>query len=78
MKAFGLADENAAATMIEVSTPEAGPGEVPVRVRASSVNGYDVFVASGMARGASVPGHRQEGFRRRDRLGWRRSHSLRR
>jgi NADPH:quinone reductase-like Zn-dependent oxidoreductase len=50
MKAFGLADENAPAAVIEVPAPEPGPGEVRVRVRASSVNGYDVFVASGMAR----------------------------
>ena len=51
MKAFGLADESASAAVIEVPTPEPGPGEVRVRVHASSVNGYDVFVASGMARG---------------------------
>jgi NADPH:quinone reductase-like Zn-dependent oxidoreductase len=51
MKAFGLADESASAAVIEVPTPEPGPGEVRVRVLASSVNGYDAFVASGMARG---------------------------
>jgi len=51
MKAFGLADEGASAAVIEVPTPEPGPGEVRIGVRASSVNGYDVFVASGMARG---------------------------
>jgi NADPH:quinone reductase-like Zn-dependent oxidoreductase len=51
MKAFGLADEGAAAAVIEVPTPEPGPGEVRVKVRASSVNGFDVFVAKGMARG---------------------------
>lgn len=50
MKAFGLADENASGSVNEVPTPEPGPGEVRVRVRASSVNGYDTFVASGMAR----------------------------
>jgi NADPH:quinone reductase-like Zn-dependent oxidoreductase len=50
MKAFGLADENTSAAVIDVPSPEAGPGEVRVRVRASSVNGYDAFVASGMAR----------------------------
>jgi NADPH:quinone reductase-like Zn-dependent oxidoreductase len=37
--------------VIEIRVPEPGPGEVRVRVRASSVNGYDVFVASGHARG---------------------------
>jgi NADPH:quinone reductase-like Zn-dependent oxidoreductase len=50
MKAFGLADEDSSAAVIEVPTPEPGPGEVRVRVMASSVNGYDVFVGSGMAR----------------------------
>jgi NADPH:quinone reductase-like Zn-dependent oxidoreductase len=50
MKAFGLADEGASAAVIEVPTAEPGPGEVQVRVLASSVNGYDAFVASGMAR----------------------------
>ncbi len=50
MKAFGLADEHSPAAVLEIPTPEAGPGEVVVRVRASSVNGFDAFVASGMAR----------------------------
>lgn len=52
MKAFGLADENGSAAMIEVPPPETGAGDVRVRVRASSVNGWDVFVASGLARGS--------------------------
>ena len=51
MKAFGLADEGAPAAAIEVPTPEPGASEVRVKVRASSVNGFDVFVAKGMARG---------------------------
>jgi NADPH2:quinone reductase len=51
MKAFGLADEQATAGVLEVPVPEAGPGEIRVRVHASSVNGYDAFLASGMARG---------------------------
>lgn len=50
MKAFGLADEGAPAGVIEVPTPEPGTGEVRVKVRASSVNGFDVFVANGMAK----------------------------
>lgn len=33
MKAFGLADEGAPAAVIEVPTPERGPGEVRVKVR---------------------------------------------
>jgi NADPH:quinone reductase-like Zn-dependent oxidoreductase len=52
MKAFGLADENASAAAIEVAAPDPGPGEVRVRVRACSVNGWDVFVMSGHARGS--------------------------
>jgi NADPH:quinone reductase-like Zn-dependent oxidoreductase len=51
MKAFGLADEEASAAVIEVPIPEPGPGEVRIRVRGSSVNGFDVFVAKGFARG---------------------------
>jgi NADPH2:quinone reductase len=51
MRAFGLADEGSSAAFLEVPAPEPGPGEVRVRALASSVNGYDVFVAAGMARG---------------------------
>lgn len=50
MKAFGLADESSPAAYLEIPTPEVGPGEVRIAVRASSVNGFDVFVASGMGR----------------------------
>jgi NADPH:quinone reductase-like Zn-dependent oxidoreductase len=52
MRAFGLADETSSAAFLEMPVPEVGPGEVRVRVRASSVNGFDVFVAAGMARGS--------------------------
>lgn len=51
MKAFALADEASGASFLEVPAPQPGAREVRVRVRASSVNGWDVFVASGMARG---------------------------
>jgi NADPH:quinone reductase-like Zn-dependent oxidoreductase len=51
MRAFGLADEQADPGFIEVPVPEPGPGEVRVAVRASSVNGYDTFIAAGMGRG---------------------------
>ena len=51
MKAFGLADEGSPAAVLDIPAPEVGPGEVRIRVRASSVNGWDAFVASGMARG---------------------------
>src|SRR3990170_617343 len=50
MRAFGLLDEEATAGVIDVPPPEPGPGEVRVRVLASSVNGFDAFVASGFAR----------------------------
>lgn len=36
--------------MLEVPVPEVGLGDVRVRVRASSINGFDIWVASGMAR----------------------------
>jgi NADPH:quinone reductase-like Zn-dependent oxidoreductase len=51
MKAFVLPDESTPATIQELPDPEPGPGEVRVAVKASSVNGFDVFVASGMAKG---------------------------
>jgi NADPH:quinone reductase-like Zn-dependent oxidoreductase len=51
MKAFVLPDETSSATFQEIDTPEPDRGEVRIAVKASSVNGFDVFVASGMARG---------------------------
>ncbi len=51
MKAFGLLDETSGATFLDIPVAAPGPGEVRVQVRASSVNGWDVFVASGAARG---------------------------
>jgi NADPH:quinone reductase-like Zn-dependent oxidoreductase len=56
MRAFGLKDESSEAAFLEVPVPEPGPREVRVNVQASSVNGFDAFVASGMARG--MMGHR--------------------
>jgi NADPH:quinone reductase-like Zn-dependent oxidoreductase len=50
MRAFGLADDNATAGVFDLPVPTPGPGEVRVQVQASSVNGYDTFVAGGMAR----------------------------
>jgi NADPH:quinone reductase-like Zn-dependent oxidoreductase len=52
MKAFGLADEDSPAGFLAIPAPNARPGEVRIRVRGSSVNGYDRFVAAGMARGS--------------------------
>ena len=51
MKAFTLPDNRSAATFLDIAVPDPGPGDVRVAVKASSVNGFDVFVASGMARG---------------------------
>ena len=48
MKAFGLVSFDVPAAVIEVPAPPAGPGEVLVRVSASSVNNFDVGVASGV------------------------------
>jgi NADPH:quinone reductase-like Zn-dependent oxidoreductase len=50
MRAFGLPDAGTPAAVQDIPVPEPGPGEVRVAVRASSVNGFDVFVASGMAK----------------------------
>jgi NADPH:quinone reductase-like Zn-dependent oxidoreductase len=50
MKAFALASFEEPAGVHEVPVPDVGPADVRVRVRAASINGFDVFVASGMAR----------------------------
>jgi NADPH:quinone reductase-like Zn-dependent oxidoreductase len=50
MKAFVLPDESSSATFADIPIPEPGLGEIRVAVKASSVNGFDVFVASGMAK----------------------------
>lgn len=50
MKAFALRSFEEPAGVHEVPVPDVGPGDVRVRVRAASINGFDVFVASGMAR----------------------------
>ena len=47
MKALALEAFDVPAAVIDVPDPQAGPGEVLVRVRASSVNAYDVSVAAG-------------------------------
>jgi NADPH:quinone reductase-like Zn-dependent oxidoreductase len=38
-------------SVVEVPKPEAGPGEVRVRVRAASLNGFDLSVAAGRLKG---------------------------
>jgi NADPH:quinone reductase len=47
VKAFGLVSFEVPAAVIDVPEPLAGPGEVLVRVSASSVNNFDVGVATG-------------------------------
>lgn len=51
MKAYALVDFDSAAEVLDVPVPDAGPEEVRVKVRAASINGFDAFVASGMAKG---------------------------
>ncbi|GGK37402.1 NADPH:quinone reductase [Pilimelia terevasa] len=47
MRAVVTAEQGAAASLAEVPTPRPGAGELLVRVRASSVNGFDLSVATG-------------------------------
>jgi NADPH:quinone reductase-like Zn-dependent oxidoreductase len=51
MNAFVMRDFDAPPAVDTVPTPQAGPGEVLVRVRAASVNGFDRGVVAGMLRG---------------------------
>jgi NADPH:quinone reductase-like Zn-dependent oxidoreductase len=51
MRAFAMKDFESPPGIVDVSKPEAGPGEVLVRVHASSVNGFDLSVAGGMLKG---------------------------
>ncbi|CAA9447125.1 MAG: hypothetical protein AVDCRST_MAG28-983 [uncultured Rubrobacteraceae bacterium] len=51
MRAFVLLDFERQPTLADIPTPEAGPGEVLVRMRAASVNGIDLSIASGRLRG---------------------------
>ncbi|MGH3339646.1 MAG: NADP-dependent oxidoreductase [Propionibacteriaceae bacterium] len=47
MRAIVLGEQGGSPTLTELPTPEPGPGEVLVQVRASSVNGADVSIAAG-------------------------------
>jgi NADPH:quinone reductase-like Zn-dependent oxidoreductase len=47
MRALALASFDVPAAVMDVPEPAAGPGEVVVRVRATSVNAYDLGVAGG-------------------------------
>jgi NADPH:quinone reductase-like Zn-dependent oxidoreductase len=51
MKAIATTDFGAPATLVEISTPEPGEGEILVRVASSSINGFDLSVASGRLKG---------------------------
>jgi NADPH:quinone reductase-like Zn-dependent oxidoreductase len=51
MKAFVLPAFDEQPTVAELPMPEVGPGEVLVRVRAASVNGIDLSIASGRLQG---------------------------
>ncbi len=51
MRAYALVDFDSAAEVHDVPVPEVGSEEVRVQVRAASINGFDAFVASGMAKG---------------------------
>jgi NADPH:quinone reductase-like Zn-dependent oxidoreductase len=51
MRAFAMSDFENPPAIVDVPKPEAGPGEVLVRVHASSVNGFDLAVAGGMLKG---------------------------
>ena len=47
MKAFALTSPDQPAAMADLPQPEVAPDAVGIRVRAASVNGFDVFQASG-------------------------------
>jgi NADPH:quinone reductase len=51
MKAIAIDDFGAPPSLHDLPVPEPGEGEVLVRVRASSVNGFDVAVAGGHLKG---------------------------
>ena len=51
MRAFVLPDFERQPTLADIPAPEAGPGEVLVRVHAASVNGVDLSIASGQLQG---------------------------
>jgi NADPH:quinone reductase-like Zn-dependent oxidoreductase len=51
MRAFVLPDFERQPALADIPAPEAGPGEVLVRVHAASVNGIDLSIASGRLQG---------------------------
>jgi NADPH:quinone reductase-like Zn-dependent oxidoreductase len=51
MRAVAIPEAGASPAVVDVPTPSAAPGEVLVKVQASSVNGFDAAVAAGMLQG---------------------------
>jgi NADPH:quinone reductase-like Zn-dependent oxidoreductase len=51
MRAIVISDFGAAPTQADLPQPQPEPGEVLVRVRASSLNGFDAATAAGMLKG---------------------------
>jgi NADPH:quinone reductase-like Zn-dependent oxidoreductase len=51
MRAIAVSDYGTLPSLIELPKPEPGRGEVLIRVRASSINGFDGAVAAGMLKG---------------------------
>src|SRR3954469_14598442 len=51
MRAFALPSADAEPAVLELPDPVPGPGDVLVRVAASSLNGFDSSVASGRLQG---------------------------
>ena len=51
MRAIITADFGSPAELADVETPEPGPGEILIRVRNSSLNGFDIAMAAGYLRG---------------------------
>ncbi|HEY9426274.1 MAG TPA: NADP-dependent oxidoreductase [Gemmatimonadaceae bacterium] len=51
MRAVGLTELGAHPQMLELPVPEPTEGEIRVRVRAASVNGFDIAVANGRLKG---------------------------
>src|SRR6266540_3980351 len=52
MRAIAIDDFGVPATMHDLPSPTPGEGQVLVRVRYSSVNGFDLAVAKGLLKGA--------------------------
>ena len=51
MKAIATTDFGSPVTVVEIPAPEPGEGELLVRVASSSINGFDLSVASGRLKG---------------------------